>query len=108
MLGKKRWCTDCAKAHPGAEVIQGSVALPPCTTARPLHTRYATIFGASVSKSTMRPNPKVVGVKKCEVCKKTRASWSTVADARDARDEADRRPWERGEVSLGLYPIVTS
>jgi hypothetical protein len=56
----------------------------------------------------MRPNPKVVGVKKCEVCKKTRASWSTVADARDARDEADRRPWERGEVSLGLYPIVTS
>ena len=36
----------------------GSVALSLCTTAHPLHTRFANIFGASVPETTMRPNPR--------------------------------------------------
>jgi hypothetical protein len=36
---------------------QSSVALPPCATARPLHTRFASMFGASVSDAILRPNP---------------------------------------------------
>jgi hypothetical protein len=39
------------RAHPGP------AALSLCATARPLSTRFANIFGASVSEATMRPNP---------------------------------------------------
>jgi hypothetical protein len=38
-------------------VGQGSVALSLRTTAHPLHTRFANIFGASASETTLRPNP---------------------------------------------------
>jgi hypothetical protein len=37
---------------------QGLVALSLCTGAPPLYTRFANIFGASVSEMTMRPNPR--------------------------------------------------
>jgi hypothetical protein len=36
---------------------QGSVALSLCTNAHPLHTRFLNTFGASIFKTTMRPNP---------------------------------------------------
>jgi hypothetical protein len=36
----------------------GSVALSLCTTAYPIHTRFANIFGASISETTMRPSPR--------------------------------------------------
>ena len=36
----------------------GWVALSLCTTAHPLHTRFANIFGTSVSEATMRPDPR--------------------------------------------------
>ena len=36
---------------------QGSVALPPCTTAHPL-ARFANIFGASVSETAVRLDPR--------------------------------------------------
>ena len=29
-----------------------------CTTAHPLHTRFTNISGASVSETTVRPNPR--------------------------------------------------
>jgi hypothetical protein len=38
-----------------------SVALSLCTTAHPLHTRIANIFGTSISETTMRPNPRRSG-----------------------------------------------
>jgi hypothetical protein len=41
-----------------ARCEQGSVVLPLCTAAHPLHTRIANIFDASLSKATMRPNPR--------------------------------------------------
>jgi hypothetical protein len=37
---------------------QGSAALPHCTTAPPLHTRSANMFGAAVSEAAVRPDPK--------------------------------------------------
>jgi hypothetical protein len=40
------------------EVGLGSVALSLCTTAHPLYTGFANIFGASISETTMRPNPR--------------------------------------------------
>jgi hypothetical protein len=43
------WTGGCAQ--------QGSVALSLCATAHPLHTRFTIIFGATVSKATMRPSP---------------------------------------------------
>ena len=44
-----------------AKVDQGSAA-PPCrTTARPLHTGFPNIFGAAVSETAMRPNPRSRG-----------------------------------------------
>jgi hypothetical protein len=36
----------------------GSVALSLCTTAHPLYTGIANIFGASIPEATMRPNPR--------------------------------------------------
>jgi hypothetical protein len=39
----------------------GSVALSLCTTAYPLYTRFANIFGASISETTMRPSPSSAG-----------------------------------------------
>ena len=30
-----------------------------CTAAHPLYTRFTNMFGASISETTMRPNPKV-------------------------------------------------
>ena len=36
--------------------LHSSVALSLCTTAHPLYTRFANIFGASISETTMRPN----------------------------------------------------
>jgi hypothetical protein len=39
---------------------QGSVALSVCTTLRPIYTRFAQIFGAFASATTMRPNPVIV------------------------------------------------
>jgi hypothetical protein len=44
-----------------AAVGPGSVSLSlriDCTTTRPLHTRFANIFGAAISEATMRPNPR--------------------------------------------------
>ena len=38
--------------------LQGSAAWSLCTTAHLLYTRFATIFGASISEATMRPNPR--------------------------------------------------
>ena len=35
-----------------------SVALSPCITVHPLHTRLTKRFGASISEATMRPNPR--------------------------------------------------
>ena len=40
---------------------EGSVALSLCTSAHPLYTRFANIFGASISEPTMRPNPRHEG-----------------------------------------------
>ena len=37
--------------NPGS--VQGSVTLPLCTTAHPLHTRFANTSGASISEPTM-------------------------------------------------------
>jgi hypothetical protein len=37
----------------------GSVALSLCTTAYPLHTRFADVFGAVVSEATLRPDPRL-------------------------------------------------
>jgi hypothetical protein len=44
----------------GAEVGIGRI----CTTAHPLHTRFANIFGTSISEATMRPNPRARGMKR--------------------------------------------
>jgi hypothetical protein len=38
---------------------KGSVALPLCTTAHPLHTGFPNIFSASVCETTMLPNPRL-------------------------------------------------
>ena len=38
---------------------EGSVASWLCTTAHPLHTRFANVFGASVPDTTMRPDPRL-------------------------------------------------
>jgi hypothetical protein len=40
---------------------EGSVALSLCTSAHPIYTRFANIFGASISEPTMRPNPRHEG-----------------------------------------------
>ena len=40
--------------------VKGSVALSRCTTTHPLYARFTHILGASVSKTTMRPNPRRV------------------------------------------------
>jgi hypothetical protein len=40
-------------------LTQGSVALSLRTTAYPLDTRTANIFGASIPETTMRPNPRL-------------------------------------------------
>ena len=53
----RRWQDHGAvpdEARGGAD--QGSVALSLCTTAHPLYTKFANIFGTSVSKATMRPD----------------------------------------------------
>jgi hypothetical protein len=36
----------------------GSVALSLCNTTHPLHTEHTNIFGAFISATTMRPNPR--------------------------------------------------
>jgi hypothetical protein len=46
---------------PGAR--QGSVALPLCATAHPLHTMFAKIFGTSISEATMQPAARTLGVR---------------------------------------------
>ena len=42
----------------GAGHGEGSVALSLCTTAHPLHTRFAKTIGTAIAKVTMRPNPR--------------------------------------------------
>jgi hypothetical protein len=37
-------------------------ALPLCTTAHPLHTRFANIFGTSLSEAAMRPNSRCLSI----------------------------------------------
>jgi hypothetical protein len=49
---------DLDPDHPQLEVLQVSVALSLCTAANPLHTRFANIFGISISDTTMRPDPR--------------------------------------------------
>jgi hypothetical protein len=39
---------------------QGSAALSLCSTGDPLYTRFAKRVGASISETTMRPNPRLV------------------------------------------------
>ena len=46
-----------------AEVLWGSVTVSLCTTAHPIYTRFASIFGASISEAAMRPHPKVLAVR---------------------------------------------
>lgn len=38
--------------------VQGSVGLPLCATAHPLHPRISNMFGSSTSEATMRPHPR--------------------------------------------------
>jgi hypothetical protein len=47
-----------ARTPTPARSARGSVALSRCTAARPVHTRFANILGASISEATMRPNPR--------------------------------------------------
>ena len=63
--GRGRW-GNAPVVHDRIEVVaaprgvdQGSVALRICTAARPLHTRFTNMFGASISEAKMRPNPSV-------------------------------------------------
>jgi hypothetical protein len=67
------YLTDCAGgdagAHGGSTVVwprsarryewlvQGSIVLQLCTTVHPLHAGFMERLGASVSATTMRPNP---------------------------------------------------
>jgi hypothetical protein len=43
-------------------MVSGPVALSLCATARPLYTRFANIFGASISETAVRPNPSMVSL----------------------------------------------
>jgi hypothetical protein len=36
----------------------GSVALSLCAATHPLYTRFTNVFGASISETAMRPNPR--------------------------------------------------
>ena len=53
---------------------------PLCTTARPLHTRFAKVFGASISEVTLRPNPTTP---RCPCLSSTTATsgWSATASS---------------------------
>ena len=66
--------TDREKVHTIGEmqavfvqrsVSVSTVALSLCTATHPLHTRFAMVFGASVSGTTMRPNPRSVFLSFC-------------------------------------------
>jgi hypothetical protein len=63
-----KWLVLVQHGQGGGEVEQGSVALPLCATAHPLHTGFTKIIGASISDTTMRLNPKVeaLGICLCE------------------------------------------
>jgi hypothetical protein len=87
--------------------VQGSVASSLCTTAHPLYTRFAYIFGASISEATMRPDPRSVPRVPAgrRVRRATRRSrrWTTRRRRRRRQQqqcrrrnlEASRRHWRR-------------
>jgi hypothetical protein len=50
---------NSARSMVYVQIAWGSVALSLCTTTHPLYTRFTKRFGASVSETTMRPNPKI-------------------------------------------------
>jgi hypothetical protein len=52
------WVGMGVQLHP-LRWSQGAVAFSLCTTAHPLYTRFANIFGASISETTIRPNPRL-------------------------------------------------
>ena len=55
---RRRPARRCSRTRSGRRRTSGSVALSLCTTAHPLYTRIASIFGASTSEAIMRPNPR--------------------------------------------------
>jgi hypothetical protein len=62
-MGIPRAAFGAGAVTPGASALRarselGSVALSLCNTARPLHTRFTKIVGASISETTVRPNPR--------------------------------------------------
>jgi hypothetical protein len=72
------------------QFVQGSVALLRCTTTHPLHTRFTTIIGASISEPTMRPNPRfVLNV----------LSWGILMPGNIATQQAN-------EASRGPYKVI--
>ena len=70
---------------------QGSIALSLCTTALPLHTIFAHIFGASISETKIRPNPRYTleaeagggGVVRSHCCITARPLYTTECNAAD-------------------------
>jgi hypothetical protein len=87
------------------QVLSGLVALSLCrTTAHPLHTRFANIFGTSVSEATMRPNPNVqVLAFLAAVLGKT----CTAADRRPPRAAAAVCPQKVRSAQCLKWSIVT-
>ena len=63
---RARWCrsrASCARssATRAARPAAGSAALSSCDIFHPLHTGFTQIIGASISETTMRPNPRLAG-----------------------------------------------